>query len=41
MKDLEETNYILGIRIFRDKKNKMIALLQASFIEKILEKYAM
>jgi len=41
MKDLGEANYVLGIRILRDRKNKMIALSQASYIDKILEKYAM
>ncbi|KAL5555280.1 hypothetical protein UlMin_037516 [Ulmus minor] len=33
--------YVLGIRIFRDRKNKMLALSQASYIDKILEKYGM
>ncbi|KAL5555407.1 hypothetical protein UlMin_037643 [Ulmus minor] len=39
MKDLGEASYVLGIRIFRDRKNKMLALSQASYIDKILEKY--
>ena len=30
MKDLGEANYVLGIRIFRDRKNKILALSQAS-----------
>ncbi|KAL5563191.1 hypothetical protein UlMin_032938 [Ulmus minor] len=37
MKDLGEASYVLGIRIFRDRKNKMLALSQASYIDKILE----
>ena len=41
MKDLGEASYVLGIRIFRDRKNKMLALFQASYIDKILEKYGM
>ena len=41
MKDLGEANYVLGIRLFRDRKNKMIALSQASYIDKIIDKYAM
>ncbi|KAK6115898.1 hypothetical protein DH2020_008167 [Rehmannia glutinosa] len=36
MKDLGEASYVLGIRIFRDRKNKQIALSQASYIDKIL-----
>ena len=41
MKDLGEASYVLGIRIFRDRKNKMLALSQASYIAKILKKYGM
>ena len=41
MKDLGEASYVLGIQIFRDQKNKMIALSQASYIDKILERYEM
>ena len=41
MKDLGEASYVFGIRIFRDRKNKMLVLSQASYIEKILEKYSM
>ena len=40
MKDLGEANYVLGIRIIRDRRNKTIALSQASYIDKILEKFA-
>ena len=40
MKDLGEANYILGIRLFRDRRNKMITLSQASYIDKIIEKFA-
>ena len=41
MKDLREASYVLGIQIFRDRKNKMLALSQASYIDKILENYGM
>ena len=41
MKDLGEASYVLGIRIFQDRKNKMLGLSQASYINKILEKYRM
>ena len=41
MIDLGEASYVLGIWIFRDRKNKMLALSQASYIDKILEKYCM
>lgn len=41
MKDLCETNYSRGIRLFKDQKNKMIGLSQALYIDKIFEKYAM
>lgn len=41
MKDLGEASYVLGIRIFRDRKNKMLSLSQASYIDKILEKHCM
>ncbi|KAA3484054.1 gag/pol protein [Gossypium australe] len=41
MKDLGEANFVLSIQILRDQNNKMIALSLASYIDKILEGYAM
>ena len=41
MKDLGEESYVLGILIFLNRKNKMLVLSQASYIDKILEKYGM
>ena len=41
MKDLGEANYILGIKVLRDRKNKLLALSQASYIDKILAKFNM
>ena len=34
MKDLGEATYILGIQIFRDRKNRTLSLSQASYIDK-------
>jgi hypothetical protein len=36
MKDLGEASYVLGIQLIRDRKNKLLALSQASYIDKIL-----
>ena len=36
MKYLGEESYILGIQIIRDRKNKLLALSQASYIDKVL-----
>ena len=41
MKDLGEAAYVLGIQIFRDRKNKYLALSQASYIDKMLVRYVM
>lgn len=41
MKDLREANYVLSVQILRDRKNTRIALSQASYIDKILVKFAM
>ena len=41
MKDLGETQYILGIKVLRDRKNRKLALSQATYINKILVKYVM
>ena len=40
MKDLGEATYVLGIQIFRDRKNRQLALSQASYIDKMLSRYA-
>ena len=37
MKDLGEANFILGIKLWRDCKNKMLGLSQVGFIDKYLE----
>ena len=41
MKDLGEASYILGIQIIRDRKNKLLELSQASYIDKVLARFSM
>ncbi|KAL4014035.1 hypothetical protein IC575_026225 [Cucumis melo] len=41
MKDLGEAQYVLGIQIIRDRKNKTLALSQATYIDKLLVRYSM
>ena len=41
MKDLGEESYILRIQIIRDRKNKLLALSQASYIDKVLARFSM
>ena len=41
MKYLGEANYFLGIQILRDRKNKLLALSQANYIDKVLERFSM
>ena len=35
MKDLGEASYVLGIQIIRDRKKRLLAMSQASYIDKI------
>ena len=41
MKDLGEANFILGIKLWQDFKNKMLGLSQAGYIDKVLEWFSM
>ncbi len=41
MKDLGEAAYVLGIQIFRDRKNRQLSLSQASYIDKMMIRYSM
>ena len=41
MKDLGDASYILGIQIIRDTKNKLLALSQASYMNKVLDRFVM
>jgi Reverse transcriptase (RNA-dependent DNA polymerase) len=37
MKNLDETAYILGIKIYRDRSRKLIGLSQGTYIDKVLK----
>ena len=41
MKDLGEAKYILGIKILRDRKNRMLGLSQATYIDTIMARFSM
>ena len=41
MKYLGEASYILRIQIIRDRKNKLLALCKASYIDKVLARFSM
>nr|GEZ42135.1 retrotransposon protein, putative, Ty1-copia subclass [Tanacetum cinerariifolium] len=41
MKDLGKAAYILGIKIYRDRSQRLIGLCQSAYIEKILKRYYM
>ncbi|KAL0453562.1 UNVERIFIED_CONTAM: hypothetical protein Slati_1334300 [Sesamum latifolium] len=41
MKDMGETSYILGIKIYRDRSRRMLRLIQSSYIEKVLKRFKM
>ncbi|KAI3709538.1 hypothetical protein L2E82_39300 [Cichorium intybus] len=41
MKDLGEAAYILGIRILRDRKKRLIGLSQGTYLEKVLKRFSM
>ena len=41
MKDLGETSYILGIKIYRDRSNRMLGLTQSTYIDKVLKRFSM
>ena len=41
MKDLGEASYILGIRIYRDRSNRLLGLSQSTYIDKVLKRFSM
>ena len=41
IKDLGKSNFILGIKLWRDCKNRMLGLSQAGYIDKVLEQFSM
>ena len=40
MNDLGKANYNLGIKLWRDRKNRMLGLSQARYIDKILARFS-
>ena len=41
MKDLGETAYILGIKIYRDRSKRLIGLSQSAYIDKVRKRFSM
>ena len=41
MKDLGEAAYILGIKIYRDRSQKLLSLSQSGYIDKVLKRFSM
>ena len=41
MKDLGEAAYILGIKIYRDRSKRLLALSQSTYLEKVLKRFKM
>src|SRR3954463_13743445 len=41
MKDLGEASYILGIKIYRDRQRRLIALSQSTYLDKVLKRFRM
>ena len=41
MKDLGETSYILGMRIYRDRSKRLLGLSQSTYIDTMLKRFSM
>jgi hypothetical protein len=41
MKDLDETSYVLDLKIYRDQNKGILGLSQQTYIDKILKRYDM
>ncbi|KAL0286933.1 UNVERIFIED_CONTAM: Retrovirus-related Pol polyprotein from transposon RE1 [Sesamum radiatum] len=41
MKDMGETSYIFGIKIYMDRSKRMLGLTQFSYIENVLKRFKM
>ena len=41
MKDLGEASFILGIKVYRDRPNRMLELSQKMYIEEVLKRFSM
>jgi inosine/xanthosine triphosphate pyrophosphatase family protein len=39
MKNLDETSYVIGIEIHKDRKQRILKLSQNAYIEKVLERF--
>ena len=41
MKDPREASFVLGIKVYRDRPNRMLGLSQKMYIEKVLKRFSM
>ena len=41
MKDMGEANYVLGVKIFKDRSKNLLGLSQETYIKMILERFCM
>ncbi|OMO61163.1 Zinc finger, CCHC-type [Corchorus capsularis] len=41
MKDLGEANYVLGVKIYRDRSRRLLGLSQSTYIDKVLKRFSM
>ena len=41
MKDLGEASFILGIKVYKDRPNRMLGLSQKMYIEEVLKRFSM
>ena len=41
MKDMGETSYVIGIKIERDRSQRILGLSQETYINKVLERFCM
>jgi hypothetical protein len=41
MKDMGEATYILGIKIYRDRSRRLLALSQITYLDKVLKRFSM
>jgi hypothetical protein len=41
MKDMGEAAYVLGIKIYRDRSRRLLALSQSTYLDKVLKRFGM
>jgi hypothetical protein len=41
MKDMGEAAYVLGIKIYRDRSRRLLALSQSTYLDKVLKRFRM